>query len=154
MTVRQASAADLPRVVEMCSRFLSSTSYLAVLGPVTPKTIAELVAFTMRMGAVFVGEAEPIDSAKTPVIVGFIGLVQLAHPFTKEPYADELAWWVEPEYRAGLVGPRLLGAAEEWARQEGLTVLKLVAPSDSPSVGKFLAKRRFTAVETTYYKRL
>lgn len=82
-----------------------------------------------------------------------LAIVVLPHPITGRLYADELAWWVEPRFRRGRIGPTMLKHAEAWARQKGATVLKMVAPAGT-DVGRFYEATGYRAVETAYQKRL
>jgi GNAT superfamily N-acetyltransferase len=138
------------RVVEMCLRFIQETPYASVCGSgANPLSIGRVVEFCVMNGVVLLAVDRQTDQ-----VVGFIGLVAMQHPIVDERYADELAWWVEPEHRKGRAGYQLLRAAEEWARQAGCSMVKMVAPAHSDTVGAFLARRGYAVVETTYHKRL
>jgi GNAT superfamily N-acetyltransferase len=150
VAIRLADADDVPQIIAMAQRFLRETDYSTIVGPVADETIGVLVRQVMQVGVVFVADVN-LGRAQ---LVGFLAVMALMHPFAQVPYGDELAWWVEPEHRAGLVGPRLLRSCEEWARQKGLCVLKIVAPAGNSDVGKYLARRGFSEVETTFHKRL
>jgi GNAT superfamily N-acetyltransferase len=86
-------------------------------------------------------------------LVGMIALFCAPHPITGEPYADELCWWVEPAYRRGNLGLKLLRCAERWATTKGATMLKMVAP-EGTDIGRFYERVGYRAVETAYQKRL
>lgn len=129
----------------MATRFLEATPYGRIC-PVNPARLQAVVETCFALGVIFVAEVER-------QVVGMIALVALNHPFTGTRYADELAWWVEPEYRHTLLGTRLLRWAESWALEQGLAFVKMIAPADS-SVGAVYARMGYQAVETAYHKEL
>jgi GNAT superfamily N-acetyltransferase len=147
LTIRTGTALDIPVVEAMCQRFLATTPYGGILGACDTPVLNALILQTMQRGIVLVAEVDGQPA-------GFLAMLALMHPFAQVPYGDELAWWVEPEHRHGRVGYYLLRSAEEWARQMGLKMLKIVAPAANSPVGTFLARRGFTEVETVYHKRL
>jgi GNAT superfamily N-acetyltransferase len=146
MTIRLAGPSDIPAVVEMGLRFAASSAYTRSGGLFTYGRVTLLVEHALAEGVIFVAERDG-------QLEGFIGFSAAASPFTGEAIAGELAWWVEPHARTGSVGPRLLAAAEEWARRKSLRVIQMVAPSGS-MVGAFLERRGYVAVETIYRKGL
>lgn len=162
--IREATADDVPRIVEMSLRFIASSRYRELV-EANADALARLVPAVMGCGVILLAEVETIhreltdfnaiefEVAREQVIVGMLAIAALPHPFTGEPYGDELAWWVEPEYRRGTVGPRLLAHGEAWAREQGLTLLKMVAPAGS-DVGAWYVRRGYVNVETVYQKTL
>jgi len=145
-SVRPATTDDALAIVEMALRFLRETPYGALLGDGNPLVIGAVLSTLLAQGIVLVAERAGIP-------VGFIAALAMQHPISGRMYGDEVAWWVEPEARNGRAGVMLLTALEEWARQEGLSLLKMVAPAES-QVGTFLHRRGYDAVETAYQKRL
>ena len=172
MIVRPAVEADELRLVEMMTRFLLSTQYGHWLKP-TPEQSLEFVQTVMRLGVIFVAEVDSgrrvagvcvdIDGnewhapggceACKPKLIGMLGAVMSEYPITKEKHADEIAWWVEPEHRDSRAAYRMLRSFEEWARQNGANVVKMVAPEGS-DVGNFYRRLGYTAVECVFAKRL
>lgn len=167
--IRKATQADTERLLEMSVRFMVETIYARIAPPSIP-TLLQLIAVVLEKGVVFVDETphandcaswtpavdfnvdeppEPAPCNCHPEIVGMIAIAALAHILTGKNYGDEIVWWVEPEHRKSRAGYRLLCAAIEWARQNGLSVLKMVAPAGS-SVGRFYEHLGFEAVETAY----
>jgi GNAT superfamily N-acetyltransferase len=129
----------------MVGHFLVSTPYGKLLAFV-PAVVVNLAGWVLEHGHIVVGERDG-------VLVGFIALVAAPHPISGEPVAEELAWWVEPSARRGRLSYYLLRSAEDWARQKGLSMLKMVAPSGS-TVGAFYERLGYSPVETAYIKRL
>lgn len=122
--------------------------------PYTPKKDAEQLAFivdlTVDKGGAFLAE-KLVDGVWRPV--GMLGIIVGPHPMTGEKYAEEVAWWVEPEHRGGKLGRLLFDAAERFAMTAGCVVLKMTAPTDSPAALVY-RRRGYVAVETAYFKKL
>jgi GNAT superfamily N-acetyltransferase len=80
-----------------------------------------------------------------------IAVVELPNLITGDLYAEEVAWWVEPNRRGLRLGPQLIAVAEEWATTRGLRSIKMVAPIPS-QVGRYYERRGYVALETAYLK--
>lgn len=144
MTIREATLEDSARLVEMAIRFLTETPMGEAVPP-APLKLAQLVLQVLDVGVIFVAEVNGR-------LEGFIALVALEHPMSGEAYADELAWWVEPEARSRSIGPRLLSRAEDWCRQNALSFLKMVAPIGSGVATAYL-RLGYQEIETSFMKR-
>lgn len=145
MTIRPATAADLPAMVQMGRRFVGdlyrgrlqdSPEQLQALGE-------QLLADPNSL--MLVAETES-------AVVGMIAMMCYAHPMSRDPMAVELFWWVNPEQRG--VGVRLLRQAERWASDRGARVLQMIAPVTNPDVAAFYERAGFEPVETTYQRSL
>lgn len=145
MTIREATPADRPRLVEMALRFLQETPPYQLF-PSTPAALSWIIAVVLEHGVALVAETDV-------GLVGMIGLVVAPHPLTGETFADEIVWWVEPEWRLGSVGPRLLDAVERWVVTKNVNSIRMVSPKGS-AVGEFYERRGYQEVETSYLKRL
>lgn len=169
-SIREATADDGPAIVRMGMRFLE-TEFGHLVKP-EADALSVLVLQILGHGVIFLAEREHANDCSTwgsgwpspadvaaracncgPRVVGMLAIIVLKHPFTGLPYGDEVAWWVEPEYRKGLVGVHMLRHSETWARQIGLSALKMVAPAGS-DVGAFYKRRGYIEVETAYQKSL
>jgi hypothetical protein len=115
--IRPGVAADRPAVIELALNFHRSTPYAALLR-VERERIASLFDMALAEGVVLI--AEGITILRKPI--GFLALVALEHSLSGERYAEEVAWWVEPEYRSGTLGPRLLGARRDVGARSRLHV--------------------------------
>lgn len=150
MTIRPATDDDRAALATMVQHFLESTPYGALFPEVTRRdvdAVVDLVLELVESSGGFVAVAE-VNGA----VVGLIAILHQVHVLTGQPYGDELCWWVEPSFRGA--GPRLLAAAEAWARTNGLLMFRMVAPSDSPAVGRLYERRGYRALETSYVKTL
>ena len=130
----------------MVGHFIGSTQYHHVLRWV-PEAVTELADRVLQLGVIFVAE---VDDRLVGMIAGFA----IDEPIGRTKILEELAWWVEIDYRNGSTGPKLLREWERWAQAAGLEAVKMIAPASSPEVGAFYAKRGYFPVETSYIKRL
>lgn len=145
--IRPYAATDYQRLLEMAYAFHRAQPLYSQLGEVVDSKVPELVALTLARGCVFMAE----DG--TGRVVGFIAGCVLEQLWSGLPILEELVWWVDLEARSGSHGPRLLRSLEDWARQKGVSMVKMVAPSGS-SVGAYYAQLGYTAVETAYLKKV
>lgn len=150
MILRSALAADRDRVVALALHFHRETPYGSLL-TVDPDRIGAQFDLALDRGVVLVAESDCICGRAE--LVGFLALVAHQHMLSGEIYAEELGWFVEPAYRTGTVGPRLLRRAEEWARLHACRFLKMAAPTGT-DVGDFYARQGYQSVETAYLKRV
>lgn len=146
MAIRQADLGDIVRLEEMARRFLASTPYGGLILP-APGYLEHFCMQVLKQGVVLVADV----GGRT---VGMLALLIGTHLLTGDLAAEEVVWWVEPEHRAGGIGPELLAAAERWASAKNVSVLKMVAPGANPSVGRFYAARGYLHVESIYIRRL
>lgn len=160
--IRFATLDDKPRLIEMAVRFLLETEYGRMFDDrATPAMIDKLITNVLSLGAIVVAEIEELHgniAGSAPLesrfkLVGMLAIVALPHPLTGGIYAEEIAWWVEPEHRHGTLGPKMLRSAEDWATRNGAKMCKMVAPAGS-QVGAFYEHIGYRAVETAYIKRI
>jgi len=152
MILRAATAADRADVVALALNFHAESAYGYLLA-VDPQRVGVLFDLALDQGVVFVAERDTVPGPAGPELVAFLGLVVLEHTLSGDRYAEEVAWWVEPEYRSGTLGPRLLALAEEWASAHGCAFLKMVAPIGT-TVGAFYERRGYQPIETAFMKRV
>ncbi len=172
--IRSASEKDIDTLVVMSARFLELTPY-GQLFPAIPGHLEMLARLTLEHGTALLAELHPpgcpgfepevcecpeglkcrlcLQPPSAHKVVGMLALVIVPHPLTGASYCEEVVWWVEPEHRGGIVGPKLLEAAETWVSTKSVTMVKMVAPAGSP-VGAFLERRGYAQVETAFIKLL
>jgi GNAT superfamily N-acetyltransferase len=148
MTVRDAGEADLARVFEMGVSFLVSAPDYAAVVQWTPEKVEELTRWLTLVETNRVFVLEGADGA----IVGMLAIALTPNLWGDGSIAEEVAWWVEPGHRGG-AGLKLLGAGEEWARQQGALVLRMVAPRGS-QIGTVYERRGYVPLESIYVLRL
>jgi GNAT superfamily N-acetyltransferase len=150
--IRPAAQDDVPRIVEMVAYFLDATPYGEWLR-FEPLQLAALAANLIEFEHGFLEVAVSDRTHDAGLVVGLLGGVLVPEPYSQQQIAEELVWWMAPDYRAGTDGPKLLRSFEEWARQHGAVLVKMVAPELSP-VGAFYRRSGYTAIEIAYAKRL
>jgi GNAT superfamily N-acetyltransferase len=141
--IRPYEETDRDEVYALAQLFARTSVYIAWAPTIDKLRLLERLV--LDTGAAFVAD---IDGQ----VVGFIAVVAIEHPFTGQLYAEELAWFVHPDHRQGLVGPRLLRAIEEWTRQEGVPSLKMVAPVAESQVRDHYLASGYKELETSYVK--
>ena len=141
--IRRATMDDHERLAELGQRFLESD--YAGRTKVDPARLYDSVGSIIanESGAVFV-------SGSDATLTGMIALLAYDHPFSGERTAFEVVWYVEPEARGD--GVRLLRAAEDWARREGITKMQMVAPNQR--VGDFYTRMGYEFVESSFQRSL
>jgi GNAT superfamily N-acetyltransferase len=85
-------------------------------------------------------------------IVGLLGMLIVAHPFSGEVTASELIWFMEAEARKGGDGIKLLWEAERVARELGAKKFQVASPTEA--IGKIYTRFGFRQIEVTYLKSL
>lgn len=142
--IREATTADVPRLVGMGTRFLKETVYCGRVRA-TPVQMADTVHMLLAnpVGAIFVAERDGD-------LVGMIGLLFFNQAISGEATVAELFWWVEPEHRGH--GVRLLKRAEKWAIEQGATQMHMVAPT--ADVGTLYSALGYELIESTYSRAL
>lgn len=144
--IRQARDEDLPVLLEMSRRFLRESPYALHLQE-NPEQIEAMLTRLLRDPKAVILLAEDGESA-----VGMFGFVLSPHPFSDEPMAFELAWWVAPERRQDFTGFLLLRKAEEMAREMKAKKFQVSAPDDR--TGMMYEKLGYSKVETQFQRAL
>lgn len=144
--IREATVADIPRLIEMGHRFVSETSYKDHLeeNPEQMKILAEQIISNPN-GRILVAE-------KDQKPIGMLALILFPHYLSGELVAGEVFWWVEPEARKGRTGLELMKKAEEIAVSWGAKKMQMVAPSER--IGKLYEYLGYSHVESTYQRSL
>jgi hypothetical protein len=86
-------------------------------------------------------------------LVGGIGgkiLPNLWSP--KDVHLVEMFWWVDPKWRKGMLGLRLMDAFEEVGKIKEANSVVMVSTNLTPQLGKLYERRGYTMYEETYRK--
>lgn len=123
--IRSANSDDIPRLVELGVRFMRESRYGEHYSP-DPGSMGVFVEglIVSPHGLLLVQEDDT-------GVVGMIGALIMAHPYSGETVMSELFWYVIPRARGG--GVRLLLAAEREARAAGATKSLFVSPNETVS---------------------
>jgi hypothetical protein len=138
--IREATASDIPRLLEMGAKFSDKARLIESVG-YDAESMAKSFAFMVEDEncAVFIGESGAIGGQKAP------------HPFNHEHWiAQELFWWSE-----GREGLRLLTAFELWASAYCHTLRMICLEAVEPErMARLYLKRGYEPLEHGYIKRL
>ncbi len=149
--IRQAKISDLPRLQIMGAKFFK-VSGLDKWFSFKPRSFSQLCTRLMEndQAVILVAERE----------IGAIAMAAaLAYPcwFNEDHLtAQELFWWVEPEFRGGQVSGQLHRGLEDWARSRRCLTMEMGALEASrPEALAALYKRKgYGAKESIFCKRL
>jgi len=144
--IREASEADMPRVVEMGRRFLLESPYRDHLKDDPEALRNAFLSFLQNP------QAKMLLFQEGTQTVGMLIFFLFPHYFTGDPTAGEVVWYVIPEARGGMAGLRLLNAAERLASSLGAKRMQMVAPTDR--IAELYKRRGYTFVESTYQREL
>lgn len=110
-------------------------------------TKAAIAALT-KSGSLLVSEREG-------EVVGAVGLVATPHPFHQGlKLAAQVFWWVEPDQPEAET--ELLGAAEQWARDQGCQILTMIAAAGlrGTEMKDMFCQHGFSPMEQAFIKTL
>ena len=147
MTIREATVADLDRLVEMGCHFLAQTAYCDGRALNDPAHIRNLAVMTFDLGVIFVA----VDAAGQAQ--GMLWSIVITHPVLGHRIGTEIVWWVEPEARRGGTGVLLMRAAETWAQERGAIAMQFSALRDAP-LERFYRRLGYAAKEVIFEKEL
>ena len=102
----------------------------------------------MPLGLVLVAEHDG------EIVGGLMGLLTPLWFNQSATVASEVAWWVDPQYRGGAAGVRLLYTFEAWAKERGAAAVclsDLVLDGEQPA-GSLIDKLGYTLVERSHVK--
>ena len=88
-------------------------------------------------------------------VVGWVGL-EILNRFYTDPYVDITGFVVEASMRNQGIGRRLMAAAEEWARSQGISAVKLKSNKKRTAAHRFYEAcgYRLTKEQVCYAKTL
>ncbi|QWE95654.1 GNAT family N-acetyltransferase [Cupriavidus sp. EM10] len=112
MTIRIATVADVPRIVELGGQMHAESQRWSRI-PYDPERAAESLSRLIRVtGVVFLCERDGL-------IVGGIAGVMDKHWACDAVIAQEVAFFVDREYRGGMAASRLICALVAWGKLKG-----------------------------------
>jgi GNAT superfamily N-acetyltransferase len=124
-TIRPVTSDDVPDVLRMARRFLSSDGPYHGRIAVNDASVCALATLLMDGG-----ERLGLVAESGGQVVGMFGMFCFTHPITNERVAAELCWWIDPEARGSRLALQLLRTAETWARDAGAQVIEMIAPDE------------------------
>lgn len=145
--IRAAKEEDFPRMLEMGRAFFIESGFNQEAEWDDESTLV-MFRQVLSGGGLFVSDYGG-------QLVGMVGA--LAFPFYFNAHhmtAQELFWWVSPEYRRGVSGMKLLRAVEQWAKDKGCKTMMMISLpklADSPAAAVY-EKTGYRASEQTFIK--
>jgi ribosomal protein S18 acetylase RimI-like enzyme len=125
--IRNATPADIPKLVEMGQRLHDESNYSHVT--YSPERVKATCLLMMNQGFLVVSE-------KNGVVVGvMMGDVQTAW-YTNERMGFDLTLYIEPEHRSGLMAARMIRQFEQWCKAMGATQIRPGVSTGSESASK------------------
>lgn len=141
--IREALESDLPRIVELGARSLKDGPYAGIIEE-NPEQMERCARAVFEKGKILVAE----EAGRVVGLLGF--LFEPHHHFSGEPYAAELMWYVEAEFRATGAGLKLLWEAEKIAKQMGAKSMVFTAPNSD--VAALYRRFGYEQLEVTFRK--
>ena len=143
--IREATEADIPRIVEMGARSLAEGPYKDIIAgtAAAEKLARDLVASAAAKVLLYERDGET---------VGLVAFTVLPHFFSGEPTGTEVMWFVLPEHRQSFAAVALLRAAERIARAMGAKQMQFTAPT--PEVGRMYELLGYAVIEIGYQRTL
>lgn len=148
--LRIADGNDIPELKRMALNFKAHSPYKDF--PVDEDKIQEF------LGKII--EAAPKDAIILMAIVddkpvGMLVGLSAEFIFSRDKYASELAWWVDPEFR-GSAGKELQEAFAYWAKKVGCKYLSmaLLENEDAKKIKKIYKKLGLVPAEQTWIREI
>ena len=136
--IREATEADIPRLLDMGARFAERAGLVDHVG-YNPDDMADTFRLMIESehAVIFIGESGAIGGHASP------------HPFNRAHWvAQEIFWWSE-----GREGLRLLQAYEDWAAERcqsvGMITLEAVEPDRT---ARLFERKGYRPLERTFLK--
>jgi hypothetical protein len=145
MSIREATEADIPKLVEMGSESLREGPYKDELDNPEQSAKFALEVISSAHGKVLVADEEG-------ELRGLLGFVLYPHYFTGQQTAIELMWYVRPEYRRSMTGICLIRAGQRIAKTMGAAKMQLTAPTRE--VGAAYEAMGYRPIEVAYQRTL
>lgn len=146
MQIRQATAADVPAVVEMACAFYRTAHYTewALPDDASIKAQAESMAADHVL----------LLAEKGDQVVGMVALYVVPFMFNANVLAAfEAAFWVDPDHRGSRAAWQLLQSVEPACSERGCASVSMTLLESSPPQVRMMYERLgFTKTETSYTK--
>lgn len=119
--LRHATAADIPRLVELFAALAAEAPYYRELrfAPEKASHVAHAIVSGALPGVLLVADA--LDGS----LVAYAGAMVSPHPFFHDLVATELSMYVSPLHRRGRLFVRMLDGMVRWSRAAGARRLVL-----------------------------
>ena len=113
--IRHATLQDIPALIDL-GQVMHAESRYSVM-PYLPSRVERTLHMLMNgAGCVLVAEVDG------ELVGGFMGACN-EHYFSDQKVAGDLAIFVAPEFRGGMLGARLIKSFVEWAQEQGAKII-------------------------------
>lgn len=136
-------------VLPMVSKFLATTTYKSL-----PLDLEKIAVGTKELIEAGVDTSVLILSMDGEEAVGLLGIKAFVLPVNDLKIAQEILWWVEPEYRKSRRGLELYMAGEYWAKKVGCSLMQMVSQETFPEVEVFYERKGYRKAEQAWIKEL
>lgn len=125
LNLRVCSEQDTPRILELCRHFQEESNYPF---PFDQEYVQGFVSDLLsQSNALILGLSDHQGELQ-----GVLGAIVVNHPFFNIPFASELIFWIEPEYRGNKKSVEMIQAYEYWAvNKMGCKIVTLDNQADS-----------------------
>ena len=150
MEVREARPEDWEGVLEKCKLFFVNT-------PMNSRCEFEEEGLKELFFQSFDSKGSQVWVVDDGKIVGFCGMIIFPLVFSiSTKVAQELSWWLDPEYRGSGAGKELKEKMEQWARKQGANHMFMIALENDKTekMKQVYEKMGFTPIERTFCKEL
>lgn len=146
--IRSGTEEDIDQCLTLAENFYEVAGYSDSI-PFCEESSREYFQISLDMGLFSVADEGEI--------VGFI--LGIAVPFVMNKnylVGTELAWWVEPEYRKGSTGIKLLSHIENCAKELGCKMWSMMCleDQDPEKIEKIYLSRGYRKTERSYTRNL
>jgi GNAT superfamily N-acetyltransferase len=150
-SVRQASVADIGRLVELSEEFYKASPYYDKVPWDSGKiksTIRTIIEYPKGKGTIFVG----LDDQEK--VQGMLACAGGETFFSSEPVATEIMWWISPSARGLGLAKELVQAYETWCRLHGyrLAQMVLLEPLRGDVLHQYYTRKGYELTEKAYVK--
>ena len=150
MQVREAREEDWEGVLEKCQLFFKHT-------PMNSRCEFEEAGLKELFYQSLESDGAQVWVVDDGKVVGFCVMILFPLVFSiSTKVAQELSWWLDPEYRGSGAAQQMTAKMEEWARAQGANHMFMIALENDKIDGmkQVYEKMGFDPIERTFCKEL
>ena len=148
--LRRYRESDIPEILTRLEEYLSSTHYRRI--PFSKKRLTQLLKANTR-NDLFFGHIAVDEDGK---IVGGLTAYLVQYIFADEVFADEMCFFILPEYRSLKLAREFIKSYVEWAKRRNAKEIRMTTTSglQSEEYAKFLEAMGFAKLGTYHGKEI
>jgi GNAT superfamily N-acetyltransferase len=150
-SIRQATPDDLDVLIGLGETFFAYSPYSAEVNYDPESVRSTLISVMGNPGAIAL-----VAEHDGKIVGGMVGVMTVLWFNRNVAIATELAWWMDPDHRAGRVGLVLFRRFEAWAKEMGaqLLVMSDFGSEKNPRVSRLFEQLDLRCVERSHFKAL